>query len=247
MKKAFNQEDETAVAEFKAQSKTWEMPLLMSDVVVMTLEDDVLKVLLMRRAKAPARDCWALPGAFTIPGLDASSEQTALRGLREKTDVDAPYLEQLRTFSGPERDPRGWSCSSAYICVVARDRLNIKATAGPGETRLMTVSEALSQPLAFDHAEILASGVERLRAKGNYSSLAAHLLPKKFTLSELQKVYEIILQKKQDKAAFRKKIADAGFARPCPGEMKKGANRPAQLYELADSENLMMFRRTLAP
>lgn len=247
MTRTFTEEDRQAAQRFREKAKGWELPLLMADVVLMTLEEGELRVLLMRRGEAPERGRWALPGAFAIPGVDGSMEETALRGLREKTDVRAPYLEQLMTFSGPDRDPRGWSSSNAYMCLVPRERLSIQAGHGASEARLMSLKEAMALPLAFDHNEILAKGMERLRGKGSYSSLAGHLLPEKFTLSELQKVYEVILERKLNKSAFRKKIQEAGFTKPCEGEMKTGANRPAQLYQLANAAGLSLLRRTLAP
>lgn len=247
MSRTFTNEDRQAALAFQEKAKGWQLPLLMADVVLMTIEEGELRVLLMRRGEAPEKGRWALPGAFAIPGLDSSMEQTALRGLREKTDVRAPYLEQLMAFSGADRDPRGWSASIAYMCLVPRERLSIKAGHGAADARLVSLQEAMGLELAFDHNEILAKGMERLRGKGSYSSLAGHLLPEKFTLSELQKVYETILSHKLNKAAFRKKITEAGFTIPCDGEMKTGPNRPAQLYQLANSAGLSMLRRTLTP
>lgn len=247
MKGDFTDEDILAGIRFRkvAKDKGWVMPLLMADVVLLTIEDETLKVLVSKRIEAPHEGRWSLPGAFVLPDVDQDIEHTALRGLKEKTDVEAPYLEQLQTFSGADRDPRGWSSSNAYLCVVSRDKINF--TIKGHEIKLMTFDEVMKEKLAFDHADILAKGIERLRAKGGYSSLAAHLLPQKFTLSQLQRVYEIILDHKLDKSAFRKKMREANFVEPCAGEVLRAANRPALLYKLTDTANLAFFRRNLAP
>jgi 8-oxo-dGTP diphosphatase len=243
----WTKEDLAAAADFKRRSKTWTLPLLFTDVVILTLEDARLKVLLTLRGAWPESGKWSLPGVSVRPDQDDSMTAAAMRAVKGKTDTDAPYLEQLRDFSGPQRDPRGWSSSYAYLCLMPLQALHPMAGPGVEETRLVTVEEALGMDLAFDHGRMLEEALVRVRNKVNYSSLPAHLLGAQFTLTELMTTYEIILGQSLDKSAFRKKVQEAGFVRAVEGQFKTGPNRPAQLYELDRDEGLVMFRRNLTP
>ena len=245
--KQWTRADLAAAADFKLRSKQWNLPLLFADVAIMTLVQDRLHVLLTRRAKSPEAGKMGLPGVLVNPNVDASTTAAALRAVKEKTDTTAPYLEQLRDFSGPDRDPRGWSSSYAYVCLMPAGQ--VRQSAGPGveEARLVPVEEALKMELAFDHGLMIEEALARVRNKVNYSSLPAHLLGPQFTLSELMSSYEVILGQSLDKSAFRKKVQEEGFLRKIDGQFKTGPNRPAQLYELDRNEGLVLFRRNLTP
>lgn len=242
-------EDLESAAIFREKSKQWEMPLLFADVVILTVHDGMLKVLLTHRSEAPERGKWSLPGVMVRPDVDSSATAAAMRAAQKKTATLAPYLEQLRDFSGPSRDPRGWSSSYAYLCLMPESAIHVDAdadaAAGDEMGRLFSIDEAAGLDLAFDHAEMLEAGLIRIRNRVNYSSLPAHLLGERFTLTELKTAYEIILGQALDKSAFRKKVLEAGFVSAVKGAFKTGANRPAQLYEIDRNEQVAVFRRNL--
>ena len=245
--KHWSNEDLKAANEMRERAKAWVFPILSVDVVILTVVDDQLKVLLTQRGEPPELGKWSLPGVMVRPDMDASMQAAALRAVQGKTDTLAPYLEQLCDFSGPDRDPRGWSSSYAYLCLMPAGDIHAKAGAGAPAAKLFDVETAQSMSLAFDHNDMMEAALQRVRNKVNYSSLPAHLLGPKFTLTELMNTYEVILSQRLDKSAFRKKVQEAGFVRPVAGEFKTGPNRPAQFYEIAKSDELVMFRRNLTP
>jgi 8-oxo-dGTP diphosphatase len=196
------------------------------DVVLMTLLGDALHVLVHRRAREPFAGALALPGAFIDAHKDHDAESTAQRLLREKLGASSPYLEQLATFSGADRDPRGWSVAIAYYALVPASRLQL------GEQAQLVGVDRLP-PLAFDHRQILLAAVERVRNKSQYSSLPAHLLPTEFTLPELQRAYEQVLGTPLNKVSFRRKVDEMELLESIEGKLRGGAHRPAQLYRLA--------------
>lgn len=221
------------------------------DVVILTLRDAALHVLLMRRASDPARGAWALPGGYIHPQEDDDLDATARRILREKAGIATPYLEQLQGFGDARRDPRGWTATFAYFALIASDGLvleeggNAEAVAWHAVAWHAVDGDAVAAPLAFDHAKILAHAVERLRAKVEYTTLPAHLLPAKFTLPDLQRVYEQILGRPMDKSAFRKRMAQADFLEPVPGERRLASNRPAQIYRVRPGRGTVFFDRLI--
>ncbi len=226
---------------------TFARPLVTVDVVIFTLRDGRLEVLLMRRGSQPFTGCWALPGGYIHPTEDADLDAAARRILFEKTGVESPYLEQLQGFGNAVRDPRGWTATFVYFALIASDALALKRGANADEIAWWGVSEqGMVEPqLAFDHTVILRRAVARLRAKVEYTSLPVHLLPAKFTLPDLQKVYEQILGHLIDKSAFRKRMAEADFVEPLPGERRPASNRPAQLYRVKPGLSTIFFDRTI--
>jgi 8-oxo-dGTP diphosphatase len=245
--KTWTREDLEAASQFKERARQWTLPLLFADVVILTVQDDRLKVLLTLRGAAPEKGKWSLPGVMVRPDSDRSMTDAAMRAAQKKTATVAPYLEQLRDFSGPDRDPRGWSTSYAYLCLMPADQIQVSAGCGAEEARLFALDEVSGLDLAFDHGKMLDAALVRIRNKVNYSSLPAHLLGPMFTLTELMRTYEVILGQKLDKSAFRKKMKEAGFVRALDGEFKTGANRPAQLFAMDQPEKIVMFRRNLTP
>lgn len=221
------------------QASVWASPIATIDVVILKLTDKTLSVLLSRRAEEPAKDAWALPGSFIRSNEDRSLEDAARRTLASKAGTQSPYLEQLRTFGGPHRDPRGWSLTVAYFALLGRDALE-----PPGSGRWFEIRQSsVEVELPFDHKDILAAALERIRRKVEYSSVPVHLLPDAFTLSELQEVYETLLERPLDKSAFRKKIAAMDFLEPIAGKQRRGSNRPAQLFRARDTRELVLFDR----
>lgn len=198
------------------------------DVVVLTLVEGRLHVVLVDRESEPFRGVAALPGGFVHPAEDPDLRRTAQRVLREKAGIDEPYLEELGTFSGPGRDPRGWSVSVAWVTLVASER---SRPDGRARVRLRSVDDVDGLP--FDHPAIVRAARERVRSKSSYSSLPAHLCPEEFTLPRLQAVYETLLGEPVNKVSFRRKMVELDFLEPVQGgKLQGGAHRPAQLWRL---------------
>lgn len=194
------------------------------DIVIFTIQEGVLKVLLIKRRIPPFVGQAAIPGGFVLEAEDL--DQAALRELNEETGVSDVYLEQLYSFGKPDRDPRGRVITVAYFALISADR---KLTAGSDAAAAAWYPTDNLPPLAFDHATILNYALERLRNKLEYTTVGFQLLPEKFTLTELQEVYEAILGKKLDKRNFRRKMSVLRILKPLP-EHRRGGQRPAQLY-----------------
>lgn len=195
------------------------------DVVLLTLLQDTLHTALLRRDKAPFAGALALPGGYIHAQEDADTQASAARVLREKVGLQSPYLEQLATFSGPVRDPRGWSLAVAYCALVPAALLEGSA--------LELVAVSALPPLPFDHRAMVEAAVARVRNKSQYSSMPVHLCAEPFTLPELQRVYEAVLGEPLNKVSFRRKMEELGMLEPMPGAMQTGAaHRPAQMYRL---------------
>jgi ADP-ribose pyrophosphatase YjhB (NUDIX family) len=229
----------------------FERPLTTVDVAIFAVVIDQLHVLLVKRSRdlgEPFPNRWALPGGFVDIDRDATLEACALRKLKEKTGVVSPYLEQLGSWGSGSRDPRGWSATHAYFALMAADAAG-KPVGGANaiDAQWIPVSgNGIKEPLAFDHKEILAAAIERLRGKVEYTSLPAFLLPKEFTLSELQRAYEIVLDRKLEKSAFRTRVLATDLVIEVP-RFREGANRPAQLYKLRSQLKPVFFQRTFKP
>jgi 8-oxo-dGTP diphosphatase len=206
-------------------------PAVTVDVVIFTIADNDLKVLLIRRGAEPFKGKWALPGGFV--NLDESLEKAAARELKEEVGVSDVYLEQLYTFGEPKRDPRGRVISVCYFALVDVSRQTIRAASDAADAEWHSVFKL--PRLAFDHRQVLDYAIWRLRNKIEWTTVGYELLPKKFTLSELQRVYEIILQKPVDKRNFRKRILAQGEVRELNEARKDGAHRPARLYAFRQS------------
>lgn len=211
--------------------------LVMVDTALFTIRDQRLCLILTRRQEPPFEGVLALPGGFVHIEEDADTEMAARRVIHRKIGFDAPYLEQLFTFSGAARDPRGWSVSVAYYALIPWSLLEQSALA-----------EALPvdalPPLPFDHPQMVAKAVERLRGKATYSSLPAFLLPVEFTMNDLHRIYEQTIGVRLDKASFRHKILEQGIIEELPQRFRTGAHRPAQLYRLS-SKALTAFVRKI--
>ena len=207
----------------------FERPILSVDIVPLTLRDDRLCVLRAVRTNPPFAGCAALIGGYVHVGEDAHLGDTARRVLAAKAGISDLYVEQLSTFSGPDRDPRGWSATVAYFSLSASEQLAPAAKIEGLE--LTPVDEASGMP--FDHDRILAAAVNRLRGKGAYSDLPARFLPPEFTLAELHRVYEAALGEKLNIDAFRRKVMERSFIEETGGKRREpGANRPSLLYRL---------------
>jgi len=197
------------------------------DCVVFGLAPDAvggLQVALIERGVEPFRGRWALPGGFVLPG--ESIDEAARRELREEAGLSGVFLEQLYTFGEADRDPRGRVVSVAYYALVQPGR--VKASTDARAAAWFAI--AAVPRLAFDHHRILAKALERIQGKVRYVPIGFELLPAKFTLSQLQRMYETILQRPFDKRNFRKKILGTGLLTELDEVQQGVAHRAARLY-----------------
>ncbi len=216
-------------------------PSVTVDVVIMTLLDHEFQVLLIKRRLPPYRGRWAIPGGFVH--IDESLEDAARRELAEETGVTQVYLEQLYTFGEPQRDPRGRVISVAYFALVP-SQVAITGGSDAREARWWPIKKLPS--LAFDHTRIVQYALTRVRYKIEYSAVGFRLMPEKFTLTDLQKAYEIILDEPLDKRNFRRRIIEAGVIEPCD-EVRTGEGRPARLYRFRRDAVAEVKARRLFP
>ena len=200
------------------------------DVVLLTIQGSTLKVLLVKRQQPPYRGTWALPGG--IVGQDESVDTAALRELQEETSIANIYLEQLYTFGDPIRDPRGRVITVAYYALVNWQRFQLKARQRVSEANWFPVKRLPA--LAFDHQRIVDYALERLRNKINYTTVGFQLLPRQFTLTELQSSYEIIMGQRLDKRNFRRKMLQLGILKGTREFKAHGRQRPARLYTFTE-------------
>jgi len=196
------------------------------DCVVFGFDEGELKVLLIQRALEPFRGKWALPGGFVR--TEETLEEAARRELEEEAGLQDVFLEQLYTFGAVERDPRERVVSVAYYALVQSAAHATRAATDATEARWFPVSQV--PKLAFDHAEILATALQRLQGKVRYQPIGFELLPAKFTLSQLQHLYEAVLETELDKRNFRKKVLSYGLLVPLQETLMMGRHRPAQLF-----------------
>jgi 8-oxo-dGTP diphosphatase len=201
-------------------------PAVTVDVVIFSLQAREVQVLLIKRRYEPFKDSWAIPGGFI--NLDEPLDQAARRELEEETGLHDVYLEQLYTFGEPQRDPRMRVISVAYFALVRADQQTIRGSHESVDVRWFAV-KALPQTLAFDHDQIVHFAIDRLRSKLEYTTLAFQLLPEVFTLPELKRTYEQILDEALDRGNFYRKIKEAGVLEPV-GRQRESGGRPAQLY-----------------
>src|SRR5213083_539972 len=208
------------------------------DCVVFGFDEGELKVLLIQRALEPFKNRWALPGGFVR--VDETLEEAARRELAEEAGLKNVFLEQLYTFGGLDRDPRERVVSVAYYALVKLAAHDTKAATDAADARWFPVSKV--PKLAFDHADILATALARLKGKVRYQPIGFELLPPKFTLSQLQHLYEAVLEADLDKRNFRKKVLSFDLLVPLKEKQMAGRHRPAQLFRF-DAERYEKLKR----
>lgn len=207
-------------------------PALTTDVALFSVREQCLQLLLVKRGQDPFEGCWALPGGFV--DIDEDLEDCARRELAEETGISGIYLEQLGTFGRPDRDPRERVVSVVYVGSVPDGGIEPRAGSDAADAAWFPVN-ALPE-LAFDHADIINQGHQRLLGKLHYSTIAFTLIPEIFTLAEVQALYETLLEEPLDKRNFRKwlmslnRIEDTGRTR------RNGKHRPARLYRLRSGD-----------
>ena len=207
---------------------TYEYPrgALTVDCVVFGLDEEDLKILLIQRALPPFAGTWALPGGFVR--VDETLEDAARRELEEETGLRNVFLEQLYTFGALDRDPRERVVSVAHYALVKLSDHTVQAATDARDAAWFAVHDVPS--LAFDHADILQLAVERLRGKLRYQPIGFELLPRKFTLSQLQHLYELVLERELDKRNFRKRVLAMDLLIETDEVQQDVAHRAARLY-----------------
>lgn len=208
-------------------------PNLAVDCVVFGLDQpNNLQVMLIRRNLPPFQDQWALPGGFVR--IDESVDAAARRELQEETGLEHVFLEQLYTFGGVDRDPRERVVTVAYYALVNLREHVVQAATDASEAAWFPISHLPT--LAFDHAEIVRMAIARLKGKVRYEPIGFELLPKKFTLSQLQTLYETVLEVPLDKRNFRKKILKMDLLMELNETQTDVAHRAARLYQFDESK-----------
>ena len=220
----------------------YDVPLCTVDMTIFSLIDGEINVLLVYRDEHPAKGQWALPGGFIDLKKDKSIQAAAHRKLKEKTGFSSAYLEQVETIGAPNRDPRGWSLTVLYFALV--DSTKVKMTNATNESKWFPLASITKEKLAFDHGLLIQKSFERLQAKAGYTALPIELMPKEFTLTELQTVFEMILERKLQPKAFRSRVMTAGMVEET-GNSKISGKRPAKLYRSTKLDRDTYFARPL--
>ena len=215
-------------------------PALTVDCVVFGFDPaGELKVLLIQRGLEPFEGKWALPGGFVV--VEEALDDAARRELAEETGLRDVFLEQLYTFGRPDRDPRERVVSVAYYALVTLEGRQLHAATDAKNAAWFSVADLPS--LAFDHDEILDAAVQRLRGKVRYQPIGFELLPEKFTLSQLQRLYEVVLERELDKRNFRKKILGMDLLIETDEIEQDVAHRAARLYRFDEAKYRRLVKK----
>ena len=207
-------------------------PAMTVDCVVFGLDEEELRLLLVERTGEPFAGRWALPGGFVH--LDENLEDAARRELEEETGITRLYLEQLYTFGDVNRDPRERVVTVAYYALVKLSDHQVRAATDARSAAWFSVSDL--PDLAFDHDQIVQVALTRLKGKVRYEPIGFELLPRKFTLSQLQRLYETVLERELDKRNFRKKILGMDLLIELDEVQRGVAHRAARLYRFDEKK-----------
>ncbi|MDJ0806351.1 MAG: NUDIX domain-containing protein [Gammaproteobacteria bacterium] len=213
-------------------------PAVTTDVILFTIKDAQLQILLIRRAQPPMQGSWALPGGFL--NIDESLEDCANRELQEETGISGVHLEQLYTFGRPDRDPRERVISVAHYGLAPSDKLSPTPASDAQDVNWHPINDL--PELAFDHADIVNLAHRRLVKKLDDASTAFQLIHPEFTLSELQAVFEIILNKRLDKRNFRRRMLDMELLEETGKSFSNGNHRPAKIYRSKNPERVVILK-----
>nr|WP_293834038.1 NUDIX domain-containing protein [uncultured Arsenicibacter sp.] len=202
-------------------------PSVTIDCVIFGYDGEKLSVLLLNRKEEPYAGMWTVPGGFLY--LDETLEESADRILRTKTGLGSLYLEQLFTFGRPDRDPRGRVLSVTYYTLINPEHVELTTGKMANDVNWFPVSQLPA--LGFDHKDVLQTAIQRLQAKVTYQPVGFELLNPQFTISELQDLYECILNVRLDRRNFHKKITASGILKPTGQKRLGEKNRAPELFE----------------
>lgn len=215
----------------------YEKPAVTVDIAICSILKDDLKILLIQRKHPPFRNSWAIPGGFVNIEKQENLEDTAKRELSEETGLTDIYLEQLKTYGEPNRDPRMRVITVAYFALIPGNYLNDHSVLAADDAENADWFSLRNLPkLAFDHRQILDDLLQRLVGKISYTPIAFSLVPEKFTWNELQLVYEIILGKKLISANFRRKISSLYRIKTLKSKKRDGKGRPSNYLKLTGTK-----------
>lgn len=228
-------------------SNKYEKPSVTVDICICTIPiheygavGNSLQILLIKRKNPPFRDSWAIPGGFVEIPKKETLDETAHRELLEETNLKGIYIEQLKTYGDPGRDPRTRVITTAYFALVPwQDSLKTEVIAGDDAKEAQWFNLRCPPPLAFDHAKILKDLMARLEGKVGYTPIAFNFLPPKFTWRQLQTVYEVILNRKLLMSNFRRKIRSMYELRELKEQKKLFPGRPARLLKFVREKNIL--------
>lgn len=209
-----------------------EKPAVTVTVLIFSVHNDNFQIVLCKRTREPFKNEWMVPGGLIK--IDESLEDAALRILEEKTGIRNVFLEQLYAFGDPKRDPRERRIAIAYYALLPFNSIKLAKDGVHPESKWFPVKQV--PHLAFDHNNIIEYAKKRVCSKITYTNVAQSLLPEKFTLSQLQKIYEVILEESLDKRNFRKKMKSLDLLTSLSEKQIEGRHRPAQLYTFKTKE-----------
>ena len=236
--KSFKSEEEF-LAEYDIHD--FEVPLATVDLCIFSIVNQSLNVLLVKRSDYPFKDRWALPGGFVDIVNDQDLEVTATRKLEEKTGVKTHFLEQVESVGNIDRDPRGWSITVLYFALLSYSEAKLSFEE---DVEWVHVKDVQDYDLAFDHHLLFLKAMDRLQKKVSYTTLPIHILPKKFTLAQLQQAYEIIIGHPVEKKSFRRRI-DSSNLLIDTGEVLQDGGRPAKLFSLRKGVEMHFYNRSI--
>ncbi|MHC4914901.1 MAG: NUDIX hydrolase [Planctomycetota bacterium] len=222
-----------------AHTYDYPRPALTVDCVVFGLDDEDLKVLLVQRDLDPFAGKWALPGGFVH--VDETLEDAALRELGEEAGLREVFLEQLYTFGEVDRDPRERVVTVAYYALVNIRDHRVQAATDARNAAWFPVADTPS--LAFDHENVLSVALARLKGKVRYQPIGFELLPRRFTLRQLQHLYETVLERELDKRNFRRKVLAMGLLEETDEIEQDVAHRAARLYRFDERRYRKLVKR----
>jgi ADP-ribose pyrophosphatase YjhB (NUDIX family) len=222
---------------------SFEQPQFTVDSVLFTVVDKQLRVLLVKRAIQPFANRWSLPGGFVDVNQDDNTEMTARRKLQDKASLTPHYLEQLKSFSGLNRDPRGFSVTLAYYALVPNADINASINT-VSEAQWFAYGDIESTAIAFDHKHIIELAFERLQQKALYSMVPVYCCKAHFTLSELQSVIETIIGKSIQRKSLMRRVEQSNMFELVNEKVTSGG-RKAQLYKLKKNVDIYHFERNL--
>ena len=214
------------------------------DCVILGFDEGELKVLLIERNAEPFKDWWALPGYFVKE--DEGLDEGAARILYELTGLRDILIEQFHTFGDIGRHPQGRVITIAYYAIIRLDGQNdVRPVSSYARKAFWHPVNDLPK-LAFDHSEIFEKSIEKIRRRISYQPIAFELLPEKFTLSQLQHVYEVIMNKKLDKRNFRKKMLNYDILKELDEKQRGVSYRAAKLYKFDKRKYAKLFQKELS-